>query len=205
MWKKNRVKGFTLIELLIVTGILSLISLAIYASLSNGIKIWQKVNQSVVEEDLGIFLDNFTYDLRNTLKYGGIDFLGQEERIEFPTLINSQRLKMKTPGQITYAYPQGIALPVPLKEGAYNNVLSREEKDISQVFEGRQGRLRQVLKNIKSLRFRYSYYDREKKENIWQDECLGDLIPLAVRIELELKDGASSSKFVRTVSIPIGG
>ena len=49
--KKNRL-GFTLVELFLVSVILSIISLAIYSTLNNGIKIWQKINIETPGEGL---------------------------------------------------------------------------------------------------------------------------------------------------------
>ena len=49
----------TLIELLITMTILAVISTAIYASLNSGLKIWKRINQQLVHEDLDIFFHDF--------------------------------------------------------------------------------------------------------------------------------------------------
>ena len=54
--RKNR-SGFTLIELLIVAAMLGVVSLAIYSTFNNGLKLWQKVNKPVAGEDADIFFE----------------------------------------------------------------------------------------------------------------------------------------------------
>jgi len=190
--KKNSF-GVTFIELLIVVAILSIISLAIYATFNNGIRIWQRVNKNIVEEDLNIFFDKFARDLRNAVQFSGIHFSGRSERFEFATIINSRRLQKITVGEIIYSYEPS------------RQILEREERDFSQVFSNEAGMIRQSLTEIESLKFQYYIYDKNKKEYVWEDECLTGALLLAVRIELEFKDGVQNFKFTKTVSIPVSG
>ena len=185
--------GFTFIELILVTAILAVVSLAIYTTFNNGIKIWQRINKQLPEEDVDIFFDKFARDLRNTSKFRGINFIGKEDRIEFASLINSRQLKKRTVGQVIYFYDTSVG------------ILKREQRDFSQVFTGQEGLVTWALINFKSLKLQYYVYDREKKEYLWQEECLTGTMPLAVRIDLELKDGTQIHKFTKTVSIPISG
>ncbi|MCM8796060.1 MAG: prepilin-type N-terminal cleavage/methylation domain-containing protein [Candidatus Omnitrophica bacterium] len=183
--------AFTLIEMLIVSAILSVVGLAIYATLNNGIKIWQKVNTPLPEEDLNIFFDRFSLELRNSFKFTGINFSGTKEMLEFPTLVNSLRLQKRTVGKVIYIYePQ-------------NQILNRYQLDFAGVYMGETNlTFRQSLRNIKSLRFQYYFYDKDKKEYLWQDEWLKEDLPLAVRLELEFDNGKESKKFTKTVNIP---
>lgn len=188
---KRRNKGFTLIEMLIVMTMLSVISLAIYATFNNGMRIWQKVNQPLAEEDLDIFLDKFAADLRNAFKFTGIKFLGAKDRLEFSTLVNSPGLQKRTVGEVIYFY------------NAQTAILSREQKDFAQLFAEEEGTINQALRNLRGLKFQYYIYDKDKKEYLWLEEWLKEDLPLAVRIELEFNDGAQTSKFTKTVSIPV--
>jgi len=195
--------GFTLIELLIVTALLAVISLAIYATFNSGVKIWQRVNKQIPEEDLDIFLEKFALDLRNSFKFNGFNFLGEEKRFEFPTLVNSPGMNKKTVGKVIYLYD------------SESNIIKRNLLDFSQIYNGEEGTTQELLKNVKSLKFRYYLYDKEKKEYLWQDEWLKeDLprpseqergLPLAVRIELEFGNGTEIKKFTKTVNIPVSG
>ena len=189
----KRVKpGFTLIEILIVVLMLSVISLAVYASFNNCIKIWKMINQRIPEEDLCIFFEGFSRDLRNTFKFRGLDLSGKEDKIEFSALVYSPRLNSRTVGRAVYSYdPQ-------------EEVFQRQQRDFADIYTGEKGTVRQSLKNIKSLRFRYYFYNERKKEYLWEDEWLEkQLLPLAVNIELEFYDGVEIHKFTRTVNIPV--
>ncbi|MEK6567537.1 MAG: hypothetical protein AABZ27_02205 [Candidatus Omnitrophota bacterium] len=199
--------GFTLIELCLVSLIASVIGLAVYFTFSNGMRIWQKANQKVVEEDLSIFFDRFASDVRSCLKFSGLGFLGTKERLEIASLVVSPYLKNKTIGRVAYFYePKSKAL-------------FREENDLSRIFEGKQGIAKGILENLNSLKFGYYFYDKEKKEYVWLEDATLEGLPLAVRIEFELDTQGSvgkpegsglasnsqSYRFSRTVSIPIGG
>jgi prepilin-type N-terminal cleavage/methylation domain-containing protein len=183
--------GFTLVELLIVSMIVVIIALAISYTLGSGVKVWQKINQELVEEDVSIFFDKFTVDLHNSLQYAGIKFVGDEQELELATLVNSQRFLGRLPGKIAYVYKSG------------SDTLSREPRDYSAVYNDEEGLVMPVLKNIQSLRFSYYFFDTQSKDYRWQEEWGKDDLPQAVRVELEIRDGERIKKFTRTVTIPV--
>ncbi|MBU2221413.1 MAG: prepilin-type N-terminal cleavage/methylation domain-containing protein, partial [Candidatus Omnitrophica bacterium] len=150
--------GFTLIELLMVVSMLSVISLAIFSTFNNGIKIWQKVNKQSDREDINIFLDKFVSDLRNTLSFTGISFIGTENKISFPRIVNSKNLVVNTVGRIIYSYDDGARL------------IFRQQQDFSQVATDKESFNQRVLGNVTSFRFQYYHYDTDKKEYLWLKE-----------------------------------
>ncbi len=186
--RKN--KGFTLIEMLIVTAMLAVVSLAVYATFDSGIKIWKRVNQEMPSEDMDIFFDKFTSDLRNTLKAGNISPSGQKDEFELPVLVNSRRLGI-SPGKVRYRF-----------DHAKGGVI-RQRMDYSDIYDGGSGSEELSMRNVKSLKFQYYIYDDEKQEYLWQDELTGQVLPLAVRVELELKDNGQTGKFTKTAGIPV--
>ena len=156
--KKNREVGFTLLELLVTSVMVCVISLAIYTTFTNGIKIWQRINTHIPEEDLGIFFERFSSDLRNNLRFRDSAFSGSDGRLEFSSLVDSPRLNKRTIGEIVYSYD------------AVGGTLIREEKDFSHIYTGERGRISQLLKNIGSLNFQYYFYNEEEKEYYWVKE-----------------------------------
>jgi len=191
---KNSRRAFTLIELLIVTAILAVISLAIYAMVNNGLKIWQKVNnQRIIEEDIDIFFEKFAHDLRNCAEFSSVKFIGTPERLEFATIVNSPALHRNTIGQIRYVYDKET------------QQLERIQRDYSQIYSEEKGVSQPLLGNLKSCKFFYYIQNENSKERLWVQESPVDKIPLAVRIELQLTNGTELSEFTRTVSIPVGG
>ena len=190
---KNSVKrGLTLIELLIVSMIVVVIALAINYSLGSGVKVWRKISQELTEEDLNIFFDKFSVDLHNSLEYAGIQFIGEQEELKFATLVASLRFSGKLPGEIAYVY------------NTQTNILNRKLKDYSAVYNNEAGQIMPVLKSVESLEFSYYFFDSERKEYRWQEEWKKEGLPLAVRLDLEIKDGEKFKKFTRTVTVPLG-
>ncbi len=188
--KRNNL-GFTLIEMLIVTAIISVISLAIFSTFDNGIKIWQRVNNPLPGEDVAIFLNKFERDLRNTFRFAGIEFVGEKDRLEFASLVTSRNLQKTTVGGIIYSYD------------ILNETLKRTEKDFSQIYSDEKGRIAQVLAKIRDLKFQYYYYNDEKKEFQWEDSWHKEGFPLAVRLELKINNDRETEKHVKTVSLPV--
>jgi len=191
--RNNAIVGFTLIELAVVAAMVVVVSLAMYAVFNNGIKIWQKINCPMQQEDLGIFFDRFTHDLRNSFKFSGIVFSGEAERLQFATLVNSPDMHKITVGGVVYYYDRGT------------RILSRQQMDYSQLYDNKEVPAQQALRNIKSLKFKYYSYDGGKKEYLWEDEWAKEGMPLAVRVEIETNYGRDDNIFTKTVSIPVSG
>ncbi|MBN1913543.1 MAG: prepilin-type N-terminal cleavage/methylation domain-containing protein [Candidatus Omnitrophica bacterium] len=185
--------GFTFIEMLIVTVILSVISLAIYNTLNNGLKIWKRANQQFPHQDIYILFDKFSVDLSNAFSYQSIIFSGAEGSLEFATLVNSQELAKKTAGRVSYFYSNTL------------ETLTRQQQDITQVYSNKDDPSPEIIKGIKSLRFQYFFFDTGTKRYIWDNSYSFPKLPLAVKLELELEEGDVLQRFTRTVNIPSGG
>lgn len=184
------IKGFTLVEILLVIVMLAFVSLAVYAVFNSGIKIWQKVSKEVPEEELNIFFARFAGDLRNSFKFSGFDFLGQDDALEFTFLVSSPGLNKRSVGRVGYLYDFS------------DKIIVRKESDYSQAYNQQQ-KGRQVLSNVSAFNFQYYFYDKEKKEYLWKSRLEKGESPLAVRIELDLGNENSAVKFTKTVSIPV--
>lgn len=181
-------RGFTLIELLIVSGIMSVIALSLYSTLSSGLKIWQRITHSVEEEDINLFLGKLGNEIRNMVNFSGLTFSGGKDTLSFNTIVTSQRLMFSSIGQIRYSYDSGAG------------IVQREQKDFSHIFNNEEGVLKVVLTGIKAVRFSYYLYDEKEKKYFWVNEYASNKLPLAVKLELELNE---DKKIIKTVSIPI--
>src|SRR3989338_2632588 len=62
-------KSFTLIEMLLVTSLMAMIGLAVYHSLVNGMKIWDASTRYTAEEDVALFFDKISQDIRSATNY----------------------------------------------------------------------------------------------------------------------------------------
>ena len=189
---KKVYRGFTLIELLVVVGMLAVVSLAIYGTINNGIKIWNAITKPLPGEEVAIVLDKFNRDVKNAFEFKGIEFWGDEGRLEIPTLVYSKLLQKRTVGKTVYYYD------------ASERMLCREEQDFSQVYGDRDGNISPPVRQVRTAEFAYYFYDDRKKEYRWLSEWEHEGFPLAVRIRLLVGDDNDQGKFTRTVSIPVG-
>jgi len=185
--------GLTFLELMIASALVSVLALAVYGTLSNGLRVWQRVMAPEPCEDVGLFFDKFARDLRNSFRFKGIDFTGNREALAFATLVRSPRLNSSSVGSVGYYYD------------SKDNTLAREGNDMADIFSGHGGFSRQLLKGVKSLRILYFGLNREENTLVWMEDWNSSKdLPLAVRLELELND-ARQSKFVKTVRLPLSG
>jgi Tfp pilus assembly protein PilE len=190
VYRQAKAGGVTLIELLLVVSFMAILSLAMYAVFNNGIKIWQRINKQLPEEDVAIFMDRFSRDLRNNINYKAIKFYGTEKNMEFPTLVNSQRFGNASVGKVAYFYDSGA------------EVLSRQQDDYAHIYNAEPGPSR-YLNNVVSAKFQYYFFDADNKKYLWLEEWNKDNLPLAVRIELEIDDGSQTRKFTQAIFIPL--
>jgi hypothetical protein len=191
--KKNKAltAGFTFIEIMIVTMMVAVVSIAIFTTLNNGIKLWQRMTQSVPQEDINILLDKFGSDLRQCFLFKTIPFVGEKDRFECATLVASSTLKKKTVGKVIYAYLSG------------ERALMRQALDYSSFYSGSQTISAEMLKKITALEFSYYWLDPERKEYRWLKEWSKEGLPLAVRLEATITVGETEYGFIKTVSIPV--
>ena len=185
--------SFTLIELLIVLAMVSIIGLAIFTTLSNGIRIWQRLNQSVAQEDVNIFFERIAGELRNTFQFSIVNLHGEIDQITFNTFVVTpgSSLPQETGiGQVVYRFDKS------------NKQIIRERRNYSQIYKGSGGSRQELLSGIDSLSFNYYFYDQQAREYVWLEEWQEDNLPEAVRIELEFDDGQQSRSIIRSITLP---
>ena len=116
-----KIKGFTFTEVVVSTGIVVLIGMVLYSCLKSGIDIWRRGHTLRVEEELGLFLERFSSDIKNSFPFQGLDFIGDSQQFQFPTLVSTGR-GFKTVGQTKYSFDP------------YQKTLNREESDYSAIY-----------------------------------------------------------------------
>ena len=197
MLKRNLYrKTLTLLEALITASLFVVVGLAVYSAANNGIKIWQRLNKTYIEEDVNIFLEKFSTDLRNSFKYKDIDFTGDKESVRFASLVVSRSnlpgLK-KGPGQVVYSF------------NPKEKKITKQEMSLHDIYRENSTLPKELLEDIEHFSLRYYYYDNLSKEYFWTDEWLRDYLPLAVRVDFELDYEKGPYEFKKTISIPTGG
>jgi len=202
---KNRAQvkqGFTLIELVLVTSMLAVIGLTLYGTFTNGINIWKTVTQESTTEDISLFFEKISHDLRNSFKMTGVRFKGGKHEVSFPA-----RIKYKgddglvdSIGRVTYSYDRR------------KKALKKEEMNYNQIFKKKPGLDRVLTEAASSLNFKYFVYDSEKKDYSWvtswqeSDETFGrqieESLPLIVRVEVGIPGERGEQKFVKNIALP---
>jgi hypothetical protein len=180
-----------MVELLVVTVILAVIGMTMYAAISNGVKIWGRVNERIGAEDVGILFEKFESDARNCARISGIRFSGGEDGVAFASLVPSAILGARTVGIISYSYDS--------EDGA----ISRSQRDIFDVYADKDGTVQRLLGDVKSAKFSYYVYEKERKQYGWREEMRGQDIPLAIRVEADVECEGRTDRFTKTVSIPV--
>ena len=191
--KRYSRRSFTLIEVLLVVSLLSVISLAVYHTLNNGIKVWQRANRVVLEADIAIFFEKISQELANSIFFTPIPFSGKSTRLNFAAVIKTPpdaRLDLpkdryvQQPGRVEYFFDQGN--------------LYRRQANYSQALKGRFNESRILIKGLKGVKFSY-FYSGKDDAKLYKEA--NNIIPAAVAVDLEFGEGEEMHNIV---IIPIG-
>ncbi len=195
--------GFTFVEMLLVTLMVPVVAIALYAMLANGIKVWQLVNRESPQIDMNLFFERISEDLKNSFNYKTIKFVGTDISCTFPTLLKVHQREngfKQVVGQVSYFYD------------ADTKTLNRQAVDYQQLHSMKKPAARYLMENLESCSFKYYFYDDRKESFFWlNDWPVKELkiqeatLPLAVKIELVFAEGGNIEKRTKTVRIPIGG
>ena len=197
---KAKKSGFTLVEMLLATVMATVIAVATYGMLSNGIKVWQTVNQKISRIDIGLFFEKIELDLKNCLVHKNIYFSGSQNTVYFPVVAQGTAVDgslYKSLGQVMYFYD-----PV-------QKTINRNYKNYQQLFSGKKGQSRPLVTGVESLIFEYYFYDAEKKDFFWSINWpvseQKSVFPLALRLTMMLDIDGRLAKSKKTIFIPQGG
>lgn len=190
--------GVTFIEMLLVVSLLSMIGLTIYQSIAGGIKIWEKSQRFIIDEDVAIFLDKISQDLRNSLNYSLISFKGRETKIIFATIVLTAADKHAT---VTEGYIHQIG-QVEYSFDKIQSSLLRRQANYSQATDEEFGPQRVMVSPLHSVRFSYYYGTNGGTEIKRKAE---GAMPSAVKVEIEfLEETGKMREVVRLIPVPVG-
>jgi len=201
---RNTQYAFTFVELLISITLVSLVGVAVYSVLANGIGAWRRGNENrTYARNIRLTTERMACDLRNTFEFSDIAFEGTEDSIMFPGLVLSESDSSSSEvesyyelGRIAYFYDPG------------ENVLCKEEKTYPQALGEKEiGKGEVLLERVDKLEFNYCYLDNATGNYKWKDDWKKEeqeSIPQAVKIEMVLEKGIHQEDLEKTVFIPIG-
>ncbi len=198
-WKIFRPKkAFTLIEILLVCSLFSVIAIALFQSLSSGLKIWERGRLAAKEDDVVIFFDKIGQDLANSISFSVIPFSGKADTITFAAVISRflpqennapNDFSQGQIGQVEYFFDPGS------KNLCYrraNYGLALKAKFFPDVV---------LVKNLRSVKFQYFY--RSDGNIIVQDQ-IKERIPAGVMIEVNFGSNRDYRQMRRIIPIAIG-
>jgi len=194
-----RRRAFTLAEMLIVVTMISMISLAVFQAVSNGMRVWEYSAYYSREEDMAIFLDKFSQELRNSFPYSLFTFEGTQKSISFPTIVTTQMDRAISDGRIDYVKQMGM---VHYSFDQTYGALVRQQSNYSEAVNGKKGRKTAVIQPLVSLTFAYLIFEEGlllKKDYLDENQK-----PYAVEIELKYPQQSGRVMTLRKwVNIPL--
>ena len=196
--RRSMGRGFTLVEVLLVTALFATIGLAVFTCLSNGLKLWNKSQRLVVEEDAAIFFDRFSVDIRNAFLYSQIPFAGEESRVTFPTVVYTVADRASSRAHEGYVDQIGM---VRYSFDRAQGMILREQANYSQATHGELGPAKVEVNGVTGFGLKY-FYPGTSEPSL----TTGDDKPLPSGVEVEIRfSGEDGDKILkRYVSIPAG-
>ncbi len=196
--KQRATSGITLIEVLIAVVLMGVIGGVLHHSLSTGIKVWQNTQRMVIEEDISIFFDKISRDLKNSFFYSKIFLEGDTQRFAFPTIVLTPADKKSLQKNGQYIHQVGRA-EYGLDVG--NHQIYRRQANYSQAVNNTFSAPQVLVHSIDRLLFRYVYLT-DNGEVL--SEKLFETIPAGLEIEVEFSDNRGSRVMRKLIDIPVG-
>lgn len=187
-----------MIEILLVVSLMSVISVALFHTLTNGLKIWERSRQFSIEEDIDIFFDKISRELQNTFPFTQMGFEGKETSLRFAASVRSladAKLGLE-PGAMVERIGSVEYYFDPWKKTVY-----KRQANYSQAIEHKAGQETPLLHHVKALKFLYYFSDADG--NIDHTKSISS-IPVAVQIEIEPENDDAEGNAVKLVNIPVG-
>jgi len=195
---KNK-KAFTFVEMLLASAMIGIVSIAVYNVLSNGLRVWEVVHQETPQIDINLFFSKMEIDLKNSVHFSGVTFIGSAENIEFPSIIQAEPGQRKA-GKVRYAYEPSV------------KAVSRQQYDYPQIVGSDSPIPRIMIAKIYEFSFKYYFYDQKRKNFFWTSDwpptkemAEEQVFPQAVRVSMIWESEGIVENRIKTIEIPHGG
>jgi prepilin-type N-terminal cleavage/methylation domain-containing protein len=195
--RTGRVKGFTFVEMIVVIVITASLGVAIYATFSQGVRLWTRTSGDRGEWKVDLWGERLIEGLRNAFRDPQWAMKGTSTEIFFATL---EQEKGRAFVQPVPAYFHYIFDP---KAGA---AVSRRYA-FEEIFTAAQEPPRasdSVLPKVISFGLEYYGYDARAKDYRWVSQWNKDCFPETVKITIETRS-MNHYKWARMVPVPAGG
>lgn len=185
----NTESGFTLIELLIVLAIFSIVSIAVYATLSSGLRVWRRAQEVSIPERKDLLrIEKLSRELRQTFDFKDIDFYGHKDRLQLPAIVDADIVR------VTYSFDADKKILFRSVD-KLADILAAEEKN-----ETLESKPLPYLSNVDKLSFSYFHFDLQKNGYFWKEDWVEQRnLPLAVKLDITVNKQSHAT----TIFIPI--
>ena len=193
----GRGKGFTFIEMIVVLVITASLGAAIYATFSQGIRLWTRTSRDSGEWRVDLWGEKLTEGLRNAFRDPKWAMKGTRTELFFATLGRDENRAFVQPVPVYYQYVfDPKAGTVESHKYVFEEVLAAVEKR-PKVYDS-------ILGKVISFGLEYYTYDVKAKEYRWVSQWNKDCFPETVKITIETQP-MNHHKWVRMIPMPTGG
>jgi len=194
--KRNKV-AMTFVEMLLVISLFAILSISVFQAFSNGLKIWNYGTSTFAEEDISIFLDKISYDLRNMLVFSSIPFKGEKDRVEFATLAvikadsrsSEERMYSRQIVKVGYGFDKRA------------RKIFRFLLNYGQALKGAKASPVSVADNVDQIKFTYLYKEKDGLARAQRAEIVP---PSMIEVSVRYKAKGAMRTMVKRIDIPIG-
>lgn len=206
-------KAFTLIEILLVAALFAILGLAAFTCLSNGLKLWQRAGSLASGEDIAMFMDRFSSDVRNAFSYSQIPFQGGEMKMVSATLVWTPVDRRSVRADDGYETQIGA---VEYSFDFDKKAILRRQANYSEALREEWGEPQVVVAGVESLQLRYFYEGQKDGVSSVEGAELPSAVEICVRLassdkrvtsrgSVLVEDGTNGFLFRRFVMLPSGG
>jgi len=192
-------KGFTFVEVMLVVSLVTVVGLAVYTSFSHGLRIWGRGQDIVAEEDVFIFLEKLSLELRNSFVFSQVAFNGETRQLMFPGVFQSGKTIATGSGGKEYPLQVGA---VGYSFDPLEKIIYKQQLNYGQVVNKVAAHKVPVVRNVQNIKF--GYVPRSGSTLIEKFVSTKEL-PRAVYVEVELLRGKTSHKIKKYIRIPTAG
>jgi len=186
----------TFIEITMVVSLIALVSLALYKSFSNGLRVWEKSRESVIEEDIAIFFDKFARDLRGVYIHSLQHYEGDGTSFSFPAFVWMKKMNPEgntedyedQMGQIEYAFDHS------------SDGIIRKSATYSDIYLEKFSHQQTLVSPVERILFTYYYLTDEGE--IFSEQIL-ETVPAGIEVEVVIHDHKGQRSLKRYFNIPI--
>lgn len=189
--RRVKARGFSFIELNLVAAILAVLALVTYATFSQGLKVWQRVNVTSPEVGVHIFFDQLSMDLRNAVSFKLIPIAGVSAKFQFPVLSrNSSRSNGECGfGEVVYTFTPAAG------------TISRRYRDFKMIPSNiRSSEETSLADHIQSCTFLYDY--RQGAKLGWHT-AIDAFFPLALKAQVIYTHNGRIVSLYKVISVPM--